>query len=176
MSITRDNLRNQKEIDRLKNRWTRDIINLIVVALNEGHPISDIIIRISLKDSSASGDCLDMRGIDLSHQNLRGPWITKEMRRSRCGINLKNANMTGANLSWAILPRADLRNVILVNADLSCAELIFADFSGADLTGANFKGAWLWNTKFLRAKIDEEQLQDRRSLGQLDFDYRAYEL
>ena len=93
MSIIQDNLTNQKGIDRLKNRWTRDIINLIVVALNEGRPISDIIEQISPKDSSVREDCLDMRGIDLSHQNLRGPWITKEMRRSRCGINLKNVDM-----------------------------------------------------------------------------------
>jgi len=38
------------------------------------------------------------------------------------------------------------------------------------------RGAWLLDTKFHGAKITEEQLESRRSLEQLDFDYHVYEM
>jgi hypothetical protein len=36
--------------------------------------------------------------------------------------------------------------------------------------------AWLLDTKFYNSKITEKQLNSRRNLGQLDFDYRAFEI
>lgn len=161
----------------LCTRWNPDLINKIVIALNQGLEIKSILEKIPQRDEIAPlPDKFDLRGIDLSFQNLRGPWSVKEDQRIRIGVSLKGADLSFANLAWAILPRADFRGAILRNTSLTNAELIFADFSGADLTGADLSGAWLLDTKFYGAKIKEEQLRTRRKLGQLDFDYRAYEM
>jgi uncharacterized protein YjbI with pentapeptide repeats len=167
----------EEEIQQLRDRWNSQIVNEIVIALNEGEPIDDILKKVTRAqdDTSASGR-MDLRGIDLSHQNLRGPWKQMGDERRRIGIKLPHADFTGADLSWAILPRADFRRGIFRDADLSNAELIHTDFSEADLTGAVLQGAWLLDTKFYGAKVMEEQLHKRRNLGQLDFDYHAYVL
>ena len=161
----------------LRTRWNPDLINKIVIALNQGLGIKSILKEIPQRDDIVSlPGRFDLRGIDFSFQNLRGPWSTKNGQRIRIGVNLRNTDLTFANLTWAILPRADFRGAILRNASLINAELIFADFSNADLTDADMTGAWLLDTKFYGAKVKEEQLRTRRKLGQLDFDYRAYEM
>ena len=167
----------EKEIRQLRDRWDSQIVNEIVIALNEGESIDDVLKKVAdtQSDTSSSGRW-DLRGIDLSHQNLRGPWKHVGDEQRRIGIKLPNADFTGADLSWAIIPRADFRRGVFRDADLSNAELIHADFSEADLTGAVFHGAWLLDTKFYGAKVMEEQLHRRRNLGQLDFDYHAYVL
>ena len=167
----------EKGIQWLRQRWTWDTINHIVVVLNEGGEIASILADVA-QDDTLPGfpDRLDLRGIDFSHQNLRGPWRMDGEKRDRSGVRLKGADLTGAVLTWAILPRADLREVILIDADLTNTELIYSDLSQADLTRANLEGAWLLYTKLHDAKITEEQLKSRRNFGQLDFDYHAYEL
>jgi len=170
-------LSEEEKVHWLRTRWDPRLINKIVIALNQGLEIKSILEEVSQRDDIAPlPDRFDLRGIDLSFQNLRGPWAFKDGQRIRVGVNLRNGDLTFANLTWAILPRADFRGVILKNVSLTNAELIFADFSEADLTGADMSGAWLLGTKFYGAKIKEEQLRTRRKLGQLDFDYRAYEM
>jgi uncharacterized protein YjbI with pentapeptide repeats len=161
----------------LHDRWDGDVINHLVIALNEGREIASILAEVP-KDKTipARRDVLDLRGIDFSHQNLRGPWKRKGEERSRTGILLRGADLTGADMSWAILPRADFRGSFLKEADFRNAELIYADFSETDLSDARFDGAWLLDTRFYDAKVTEEQLHRRRNLGQLDFDYHAYEI
>lgn len=161
----------------LQNRWTRQIVNDIVIAWNEGLVITDIMSEIK-SDSRIPclPDRLDLRGIDLSHQNLRGPWKMEGEKHVRTGVDLQGVDLTYANLEWIILPRANLRDAVLREVNLCNAELILADFTGADLTGADISGAWLLDTKFQKANITPEQLAKRRKLGQLDFDYHAYEI
>lgn len=169
--------KNREKIQWLRDRWTSEVINRIVIALNEGQPITSILEEVpQSRRFSPLPHRLDLRGIDFSHQNLRGPWELQGSERVRVGVNLKGADLTGAILVWVILPRADLRGAIFRYADLSDAELILSDLSDADLTGAVMQGAWLLDTKFHGAKITEEQLKSRRSLGQLDFDYHAFEI
>lgn len=164
-------------IEKLRQRWTGDVVNQIVVALNEGRSIEAVLENVPYnKEDLSFSDRLDLRGIDLSHQNLRGPWEIREGQRIRVGVNLRNVDLTGAILLWTILPRADLRGALLQDADLRNAELIYADLSGADLTGATMEGAWLMDTKFHKAKVTEAQLESRRNLGQLDFAYYAFEI
>ena len=166
-----------QQMDWLRSRWTGDLINRIVIALNEGNDIAPIVNDVPRDEKiPTQKHRLDLRGIDFSHQNLRGPWERRAEERFRVGIRLPGADLTGAIMNWIILPRADLRGAILKNADLRSAELIYTDFSEADLTGAALDGAWLLDTKFFDAKITEEQLHRRRNLGQLDFDYHAYEI
>lgn len=168
---------NREQIRRLSDRWKGDVINTIVIALNEGRSLKPILRKLKKHpDIPGVGERLDLRFIDLSHQNLRGPWRQEGHRRVRCGVNLQNADLTGADLSWVIMPNADLSGTILNNANLQNAELILSDFTRADLTGANIQGAWLLDTKFHFAIVTEAQLQLRRNLGQMDFDYHAYEI
>ncbi len=167
----------EEQVKNLRARWNRDAIIKIVIALNEGNPVEPLLSDIPKPDEMPLTDRkLDLRGIDLSYQNLRGPWVQKDAERYRRGITLASADLSAANFSWAILPKADLCNAILIDADLDYAELIYADFSGADLTGAKLDSAWMLDTKFQNAKITEEQLRTRRALGQLDFDYHAFEI
>ncbi len=170
-------LSENEKVHWLCTRWNPDLINKIVITLNQGLEIKSILEEVPQRDDIAPlPERFDLRGIDFSFQNLRGPWSVKNEERIRIGVNLKNADLSFANLTWAILPRADFRRAVLRNASLTNAELIFADFSEADLTDADMNGAWLLDTKFYGAKIKEEQLRTRRKLGQLDFDYRAYSM
>ena len=167
----------EDQIKILRARWNRDAIIKIVIALNEGDPVKPLLAEIPKSPEMPPTECdLDLRGIDLSFQNLRGPWIQDGNERHRRGITLASADLTAANFYWAILPKADLRDAILIDVDLDYAELIYADFSGADLAGAKLDSAWMLDTKFQNAKITEEQLRARRNLGQLDFDYHAFEI
>ncbi len=159
----------------VKSRWDYDLINRIVVALNEGAPIDGILKDVPVYESLPPTEKrIDLRGIDFSHQNLRGPWHIEEGRRLRTGVDLHDADLTFADLSWAIMPRANLRGALLVDANLQNTELIYADLSEADLKGAKMEGTWLLDTVFTGANVTEQQLAVRRKLGQLDFDYHAY--
>lgn len=171
-------MKERKEMDlMLRERWSGDLIIRIVIALNEALPLEPVLRDVKVPSGlELSGTEPDLRGIDLSHQNLRGPWQTTPAGRTRTGVDLSGEDLSGADLSWALLPRADLRGTRLTGADLSHAELIMADLRGADLTGAVLKEAWLLDTKFQGAKIEAAQLEERRKLGQLDFDYHAFEI
>jgi hypothetical protein len=167
----------QEQKQWLQRRWSRRIINRIVIALNEEQDITGILGEVeSDPQIPFLAGRTDLRGIDLSHQNLRGPWKLEKEKHVRTGVGLKGVDLTGANLEWGILPRADLRNGVLRDVNLADAELILADLTGADLTGADLSGAWLLDTKFRNAKITPGQLASRRNLGQLDFDYHAFEI
>ena len=149
----------------------------LVIALNAGESINSLLKDIPKPDGEcADNDSIDLRGIDFSHQNLRGPWKKQNDKLIRRGVHLQNADLSFSDLSWAFLPRANLRGAILCEANLNNSELILADLRDADLTGASFDGAWLLDTLFLGAKVDESQLKVRRNLGQMDFDYHAYEI
>ena len=164
------------QVQQLRERWKGNVVNRIVVALNEARSIQPILRRVPLPEGVPASDRrLDLRGIDFSHQNLRGPWKFEGDIRTRRGVDLEGADLTAADLNWAILLRANLTRVILRDGNLDHAELVYADLSGADLTGASLEGAWLLYTNLHGAKITEEQLRSRRNLGQMDFDYHAYE-
>ena len=168
---------NSEEMQRLRSRWDRDLINSLVVALNQGLPVQPLLDTVKQNgDSVFISERMDFRGIDFSHQNLRGPWTTENGKRFRNGVSLQNADFSGADLSWAILPNADLRGTVFRQANLSFAELILSDLSDADLSEADLTGAWLLDTKFFNAQVTKRQLQSRQNHGQLDFDYHAYEI
>lgn len=165
-------------VQRLRDRWNAGIRSRLVSALNEGASLASVVESMS-GEAETPEPCpegyLDLRGIDLSHLNLRGPWKVQGEERFRTGVALERVDLSHADLSWALLPRAVLRGSILRYADLNHAELIYADLSGADLSGADLRGAWLLYTQLYDAVVTEEQLASRRNLGQMDFDYHAYE-
>ncbi|MEJ2626990.1 MAG: pentapeptide repeat-containing protein [bacterium] len=161
----------------LKTRWGRNLINNIVYNLNKGKEISGLLKEVPQNENiPPREEFIDLRGIDFSHQNLRGPWTMHNGQRYRKGICLKKADFSYANLAWVILPRADLRGSMFIETDLSNAELIYSDFSYTDLSGANLKEAWLLDTKFYESKVSENQLKNRMNIKQMDFDYHAYEM
>lgn len=167
---------NKVQIQALRDRWKGNVVNKIVIALNEGNVIDSILRRVPLPEGVPPSESrLDLRGIDFSHQNLRGPWTFEEDIRTRKGVDLEGADLTAADLNWAILLRANLANASLKDANLDHAELVYTNLSGADLSGATLGGAWLLYTNLHEAKVTEEQLKSRRNLGQMDFDYHAYE-
>ena len=58
--------------EKLINRWDYDLINKIVLTLNEGKDITELLKELpQVKSAPARKDKLDLRGINLSHQNLR---------------------------------------------------------------------------------------------------------
>ena len=161
----------------LRDRWDSRLINRIVIALNEGCSIESLLDETPQNSEiSPARGRLDLRGIDLSHQNLRGPWEFKGDQRHRSGVKLNGADLSYSILAWVILPKADLRGAIMKGTDLSNAELIYADLSDTDMTDACLKDAWLLDTLFHGGNISKAQLSARRNLGQLDFDYHAYEI
>ena len=87
------------------------------MALNEGKPLEPMLekIRGPSKSRTASG-LLDLRGIDLSHQNLRGPWRFGRNQRSRTGVDLRRTDITGADLSGARLEEAWMYETALSGA------------------------------------------------------------
>jgi uncharacterized protein YjbI with pentapeptide repeats len=166
----------KKQIQWFRNRWDRQLINQIVTALNDGEPIHQLVKDvIKDKDLPEYPEKLDLRGIDFSHQNLRGPWDIRNEKRIRIGVNLQRVDLTGADLSWALLPRSNLNESILLKTDLRNAELIYASLEKTELTDALMNGAWLLYTRFHGSNVTEQQLESRRNLEQMDFDYHAYE-
>lgn len=166
----------KKEKEWLCKRWDRNLINRLVFALNSGKVITALLQQIPQDDSiSADRKMVDLRGVDFSHQNLRGPWKTKDEKRYRAGISLENADFSCANLSWAIVPHANLKRAVFYEADLSNAELIYSDLSYTDFKNAAMEGAWFLDTKLYESNITEKQLSKRRNIEQMDFYYHAYE-
>jgi len=163
------------DAEALAQRWDCDLIAKIVTALNAGESITGLAAEAGLpRGEEPARGSIDLRGIDFSYQNLRGPWHVEKSKRYRFGVMLQGADLSWADLSWALLPRAVLTDAVLADARLNNTELIYADLSGADLTGADMGGVWLLDTKLAGARVEPEQLKTRRKLGQLDFDYNAY--
>ncbi len=164
-------------VQRLRARWTSTLISQIVTALNQGLLLQPILEGMpSDPDLPAASGNPDLRGIDLSFQNLRGPWTFTGNERARTGVTLRRADLCYSNLNWTVLLRADLRDALFCYACMRDAELILADCSGADFTGSDLQNAWFLDTRLTGARISPEQLKTRRNLGQLDFDYHAFEL
>lgn len=168
---------NREQLQNCKDRWDLQRLNEIVIALNNGQDIKPIIKEMD-QDASLPPcfGSMDLRGINLSHQNLRGPWRHVDGKRKRIGVNLEGVDLNGADLSWALMPWANLKGARLRDVNLYCTELIYADLMETDLAGANLTGVWLLDTKMYRAIVTLDQLESRRKLGQLDFDYHAYEI
>lgn len=79
----------------------------------------------------------DLRGINLSGQNLGGANLTGT---NLSGANLSGANLTGTNLSGANLTGANLSGVSMSNTDLSGANLRGASLSGSGWGRINLRG------------------------------------
>jgi uncharacterized protein YjbI with pentapeptide repeats len=110
-------------------------------------------------------------GIDFSHCNLRGSYLSSHTEFVNCNFahvnfskvhfayfNFVNADLSNANLQEANLAYAQLRNANLNNTDFTNARLRGADFTGADLNGAIFDGADVYGALFTNVKgIDYAQ-------------------
>ena len=92
------------------------------------------------EDCSARGPGVNLRGCDLSFQNL-------------VAANLRDAILTDADLSNTEMDKAMLAGADLSGANLESARLIGADLSDANLTGANLRKAVLSGAHLLRANL-----------------------
>src|SRR5438105_8157330 len=107
---------------------------------------------------------LDVRGADLSHENLQGLPLTRlrggftfmewsfgtEQERSHAAVHMEKANLTGAHLEGAIFGGAQLQGT-----DFHDTQLPGADFTGAQLQSANFTSANLWRAMLSMAQLDK---------------------
>ena len=102
-------------------------------------------------------DRIDLRGADLSEQNLN--------RANLSEVNLRDANLAGtdlrdAKLTFSSLCGADLQSADLMGADLSNANLANANLSQADLRRANLFAAQAVGTNFQQAILTGTCIQD----------------
>jgi uncharacterized protein YjbI with pentapeptide repeats len=116
-------------------------------------------------------DGADLRGIDLSQNNLSGgPFLSSESNlypspgtRSEFGsdpVDLSGANLSNAHLSSAQLNGVDLSSANLSNAHLSSAYLPGADLSSAILDKAGLKYANLKEANLSNADLSNANLKE----------------
>jgi uncharacterized protein YjbI with pentapeptide repeats len=131
---------------------------------------------------------VDLRGIDLSQNNLSGgPFLSslssftsretmsefgsdpvdlsganlsnvKLYGAQLNGVDLSDANLSQAHLGFAQLPSAELSNANFDKAGLKYANLKEANLSNADLSNANLKEAWLKEADLTWAYLGETTL------------------
>ena len=100
---------NSEQMRWLRDCWKGDITNKIVITLNEGLSLNPILKKLKKKfDIPDNEDRMDLRYIDLSHQNLRGPWKQDGERQVRGGVNLKDVDLTSA---WLLDTKFHFANV-----------------------------------------------------------------
>ena len=136
-----------KEIVKILNRWTQEIIFSAEI---ECAPDSSPSIKIGMAvevavKSRANLSGAYLSGADLSGANLSGAYLS--------GADLSGANLSGADLSRADLSRANLSGAYLSGAYLSGADLSRANLSGAYLSGADLSGANLSGADLSRADL-----------------------
>jgi uncharacterized protein YjbI with pentapeptide repeats len=82
----------------------------------------------------------DLRGLDLSNQNL-------------VGSNFRGLDLTDTNLEGANLKNANFQRTTLIETHLENANLEGANFQRADIQGSYFDGANLSHVNFKNAKL-----------------------
>lgn len=134
-------------------------------------------------ESQLQREGLDLRGVNLSQENLSGLPLTRmrsgllpgewqtstEEQRSASVVHLEATNLASAQLQGAELAAAQLQNVSLVGAQLQGATLRWAQLQGANLGGAQLQqanlrevlleGAYLRGAQLQQADLREAQLQ-----------------
>lgn len=110
---------------------------------------------------NSSGECADLRNVDLSNIGLRDDDLV--------GVNLsfvdfEGSNLSGLNLSHANLRFSNLRNANLSNANLYSAVLCGADLSYANLENANLNYVNLQHADLFKANLKNTDLRDAKSL------------
>lgn len=93
----------------------------------------------------AVGRRLDLRGIDLSAQNLSNANLDEARME---GAVFRQSNLTGANLSEASLRGADFGGAVLYNACLCESDLRDCDFEDASFGATDLAGAVLSGSRF----------------------------
>ena len=108
-------------------------------------------------ENSKNGRCADLRGVNLSKEDLRGV----DLRGANLtGVTLRETDLRDANLTGAELSRADLRWANLRYAHLRCADLRGANLRCADLRGVDLRGATL-----RMADLGETDLREASFIG-----------
>jgi uncharacterized protein YjbI with pentapeptide repeats len=118
----------------------------------------------------------DLSGANLAYIDLRDTYLAGAHLE---GAHLHSADLEGADLSGAFLEGADLSGANLADVDLSNAEDLWkkgtfmwergaglghADLSGANLSGADLSSANLESANLKGATVDDEQLDQAKSL------------
>ncbi len=124
-------------------------------------------------ESQRSREGLDVRGADLSQEDLRSlplaciqgglafpEWRTAtEEQRHMAAVRMKEAGLSGAQLQGANLGRAQLQKADLGRAQLQKADLGGAQLQGANLMLARLQGANLYEAQLQGANLGRAQLQ-----------------
>ena len=130
-------------------------------------------------ESQRKREGLDLRGADLSQEDLRGlplacmeggllpigTWKSTEEQRNMAAVQLQKADLSAAQLQGASLIGAQLQKADLWDAQLQGASLIEAQLQKADLPGAQLQGADLLRAQMQGANLAYAQLE-RTYLGE----------
>lgn len=144
---------------------------------SEGETLRDRVVMSLRKEKRLPSDQFDLRGIDLSGEQLPG------VNLSRCDLrdaNLSECNLERANLSWARLDGANLFKARLGECEFLSANLTGVDLTecqgqrtgfgradltdavllGSDLSHATFGNACLNHADFRAAKLQGARIRE----------------
>jgi uncharacterized protein YjbI with pentapeptide repeats len=110
-------------------------------------------------ESQRSREGLDVRGADLSQEDLRGLPLAC-MQGGLTGIELLNATEEQRNMAAARMKEADLREAQLQKAILTRAQLQGADLHGVQLQKAILHEAQLQGATLREAQLDSVNLKE----------------
>jgi uncharacterized protein YjbI with pentapeptide repeats len=123
-------------------------------------------------ESQRKRDGLDLRGADLSEENLRGlplacmqgglaidKWLNAtEEQRTMATVSMQKSSLYKAQLQGAVLLGAQFQKASLFMAQLQGADLGWTQLQGANLEGAQLQGASLYQAQMQGAYLCEAQL------------------
>jgi uncharacterized protein YjbI with pentapeptide repeats len=138
--------------------------NVLFQFLRDANLADFILVKSSLAEADLRNTNMlgiNLSGADLFSANLSWAHLSKS---NLTKSDLSGANLGGADLRKSDLSGADLRDAILIEADLCRASLINANLFSANLSGADLEGADLTGAILGVATVNDEQLNEVKSL------------
>ncbi len=165
--------------DSLRNRWTDDLVEQVITAIQESRPLPLFVNRLQLTpeefqkkenlkefgfDIDEEFDYLryDLRGITLQNLDLKYAGLAY--------VHLEGAHLISCNLEGANLEESHLQNIFIANCDLSycfltganmeCSTLDSTILVNGSLESINLKNSFVVNCNLEKANLSEADLRN----------------